>query len=56
MKEGIFPDPEKVAKILNWLVSKTVYDVRGILGLESYYCCFIRNFNDRVWALVALTK
>ena len=35
-KEGILPDPENVAKILNWPVPKTVHDVRGILGLGSY--------------------
>ena len=40
-KEGILPDPENVAKILNWPVPKTVRDVRGILGLGSYYCHFI---------------
>ena len=56
MKEGILPDPENVAKILNWPVPKTVHDVRGILGLGSYYRCFIRNFSERVQPLVNLTK
>ena len=56
LKEGILPDPENVAKILNWPVPKTVCDVRGILGLGSYYRCFIRNFSERVQPLVNLTK
>ena len=55
-KEGILPDPENVAKILNWPVPKTVCDVRGILGLGSYYHRFIRNFSERVQPLVNLTK
>ena len=56
MKEGILPDSENVAKILNWPVPKTVNDVRCVLGLEIYYCHFIRNFRDRVWLIEALTK
>ena len=55
-KEGILPDPKNVTKILNWPVPKPVLDVRGILGLGSYYCCFIRNFSLRMQPLVALTK
>ena len=55
-KEGILPDPENVAKILNWPVPKTVCDVRGILGLGCYYHCFIRNFSERAQPLVNLTK
>ena len=55
-KEGILPDSENVAKILNWSVPKTVHDVTGILGLGGYYHHFIRNFSERVQPLVALTK
>ena len=44
------------AKILNWPVPKTVHDVRGILGLGSYSCHFIRNFSERVQPLMTLTK
>ena len=31
-KEGILPDPENVAKILNWPVPKMVHEARGILA------------------------
>ena len=55
-KEGILPDPEKVAKLLDYPVLKTVYDTIGILGLGSYYCHFFRNFSERAWPLVALIK
>ena len=30
--------------------------MRGILGLGSYYCHFIRNFSKRVQPLVVLIK
>ena len=55
-KEGILLDPENVAKILNWPVPKTMHVVRGILGLGSYYHCFVWNFIYRVWPLLVLTK
>ena len=45
-EEGILPDPDNVAKILNWPVPKTLRDVRGILGLGSYYHHFMRNFSE----------
>ena len=40
-KEEMLLDPENVTKILNWPVPKMVHEVRVILGLGSYYCCFI---------------
>ena len=55
-KKGILHDPNNVAEILNRLVPKTVHDVRWILGLGSYYFCFIRNFSERIQPLMALTK
>ena len=33
-----------------------MFDVRGILGLGSYYLCFIRNLSETVQPLMALTK
>ena len=56
LKEEILLDSENMTKILSWLVPKSVCDVRGILGLESYYHCFIQNLSDRVQPHVVLTK
>ena len=55
-KEGILLDPENVTRILNWLVPRTVHDVRHILGMGSYYYHFIWVFSDRLLPLIALTK
>ena len=43
MKEGILPNPENVAKILNWPVLKKMWDVRGILGLGNYLSLFYQK-------------
>ena len=34
---GVEPDPEKVEMVKNWPVPKTVKEVRGFIGLASYY-------------------
>ena len=55
-EDGFLPDTGNVAKILNWPVHKMVHEKRGILGLGSYYHCFIWDFSDQVQPLIPLTK
>lgn len=43
---GIQTDPEKVASIAKWPVPKTIKQVRGFLGLASWYRRFIENFSS----------
>ncbi|KAG1445529.1 hypothetical protein G6F55_011924 [Rhizopus delemar] len=43
-KEGIQTDPSKIEKIQNYPVPKTLTQIRGFLGLASYYRRFIKNF------------
>ncbi|GBC01374.1 hypothetical protein RclHR1_41680001 [Rhizophagus clarus] len=43
-KEGIKPDSEKIDKIVNYPIPANICDLRGVLGLFSYYRCFIKNF------------
>ena len=35
---------DKVVRVLNWPVSKTVRDIRKFLGLANYYRQFVKNF------------
>ncbi|KAG1465265.1 hypothetical protein G6F56_004924 [Rhizopus delemar] len=43
-KEGIQTDPAKIEKIQNYPVPKTLTQIRGFLGLASYYRRFINGF------------
>ena len=43
-KDGISPNPEKVAKMKDWPVPKSAKEVHSFLGLTSYYHRFIPQF------------
>ena len=43
--EGRLPEPDKVDKILNWPVLKTVHDVRAFLGLCGTVRIWIHNYS-----------
>ncbi|KAG1419562.1 hypothetical protein G6F58_004549 [Rhizopus delemar] len=43
-KEGIQTDPEKIKKIVDYPVPRTITQVRAFLGIASYYRRFIKNF------------
>ena len=42
--DGISANPEKVGKVKNWPVPKSVKELHSFLGLASYYKDFIQNF------------
>ena len=42
--EGVKPNPEKIKAIKLWPLPKTEKELRGFLGLLSYYRKFIRDF------------
>lgn len=46
-KEGVAPDPEKIAAVQAWSVEqlKSIKDVQKSLGLFSYYRKFVKNFS-----------
>ena len=48
LKEGIFPNPEKVKKVKNWPTPKSTKEVHSFLGLVSCYRRFIPQFTK--WA------
>src|SRR5881275_1828714 len=55
-KEGVKPDSEKVDKIANYPVPKNIRELRGILGLFSYYRRFIKDFSKKADSLYELLK
>ena len=44
-RDGIQPDDEKIVKVKNYPVPTTIRQLRGFLGLASYYRKFIKNFS-----------
>ena len=46
--EGILPDPTKVDKVKNFAVPTNLTELRGFIGLASYYCHFIQDFSTIV--------
>ena len=53
---GVRPDPEKVKVIKQMLPPENVRDVRGFLGMMSYYRRFCPNFSEIGSPLIKLTK
>ena len=54
--EGVLPNPDNIAKILQWPRPSTVTEVRQLIGMGSYYRKFIKGFASLVRPLVELTK
>jgi hypothetical protein len=44
-RQGISPDPSKIDKIKNFPIPKNLTELRGFLGLASYYRKFIKDFS-----------
>ena len=44
-KEGIRTDPSKIDKVKDFPVPKNLTQLRGFLGLASYYRRFIKDFS-----------
>ena len=53
---GIETDPKKVEAVLNWPTPSKLKEVRGFLGLCSYYRRFVENFSEIAAPLHALQK
>lgn len=53
--EGRVPEDDKVVKVRNWPVPKTVKDVRGFIGLCGTVRIWIKDFSEKVRPLRELT-
>ena len=56
MAEGLSPNPEKVEDIVNFPIPKTISQLRGFLGLASFYRRFVPSFANISRPLVNLLK
>ena len=42
---GVSVDPKKVEVVMSWERSKSIFEIRGFLGLAGYYKRFIEDFS-----------
>ena len=54
-REGVRPNPENISKVMRWPEPANVTEVRGFLGLCSYYRRFIKDFAVVAKPLTELT-
>jgi hypothetical protein len=55
-RDGIRPDPEKIEKVENFPVPKSVTQLRSALGLFTYYRKFVKDFSKIARPLFELLK
>ena len=55
-KEGTYPDPRRVADLLNAPQPNNAHEVRSILGMANYSSKYIRNFATLIAPLRDLTE
>ena len=55
-KDGVKPDPKKVEAIRDLPEPKSVREIRGFIGMCSYYRRFVPNFSKIAEPLIDLTK
>ena len=54
--DGVETDPSKVEKVKDWPTPTTVTEVKGFLGICSYYRRFIKDFSAIARPMVKLTE
>ena len=55
-RDGISVDPAKIEAVRDWLIPKSVTEVRSFLGLAGYCCRFVQNFSRIAEPLTKLTR
>jgi len=55
-EDGVRMEKEKVQKVIEWLVLRSVKDVQKFLGLENYYRWFVKDFAKIAKPLHEITR
>ena len=53
---GVSIDLEKIEAVMSWERSKSVFEIRSILGLAGYYRRFIEDFSRLAALITRLTQ
>ena len=54
--EGVSIDPRKIEVVVNWPKPSSIKEVKGFLGLASYYRRFMKDFGTIAQVLTSLLK
>jgi hypothetical protein len=54
--EGVKVDSNNIKAMIDWMIPKTLKNLRGFLGLTGYYRKFVRHYGRIVAPLMVLTK
>ena len=54
-RDGVRPDPKKVAAVAEWPVPQTVSQLRSFLGLANFFRRFMQGYSSMVAPLTSLT-
>ena len=49
-------DPNKIKVMMDWMIPKTLKNLRGSLGFPGCYHKFVQNYGRIASPLIALTK
>ena len=55
-RDGIKPEPAKVAAVKDWPLPRNLKEIRSFLGFTNYYRRFVRNYSAIAAPLINLTK
>jgi len=55
-EEGVKVDPKKVKEIIEWLKPKSIFKLRGFVGLAGYYRSFFKKYAHVTAQLTNLLK
>ena len=54
--KGVFVDPQKIEKIMNWKPPTNVTEIQSFLGLAGYYRKVVKGFPKLADPLTKLTR